>query len=139
MTNTQPFNQTGQTIELCCEYLSVGCIWLHFVYYHITYAFQSDSTLYNCLNVNELLARNRSDIWRLSDSSRIRTYNHLVCKWTLNHLAGLASVAKWLSVHLRTKWLCVRISLLSLELQISHLFWARSFLTFRQLQSVDWL
>ena len=28
-TNTQPFNQTGQMVELCCEYLSVRCIWLH--------------------------------------------------------------------------------------------------------------
>ena len=39
-----------------------------------------------------------------------------------------ASLAKWLSVRLRTKWLWVRISLLSLKLQIG----ARSFLTFRQ-------
>ena len=28
-TNTQPFSQTGQMIELCCEYLSVRCIWLY--------------------------------------------------------------------------------------------------------------
>ena len=27
-TNTQPFCQTGQMIQLCCEYLSVRCIWL---------------------------------------------------------------------------------------------------------------
>ena len=27
-TNTQPFSQTGKMIELCCEYLSVHCIWL---------------------------------------------------------------------------------------------------------------
>ena len=25
-TNIQPFSQAGQMIELCCEYLSVGCI-----------------------------------------------------------------------------------------------------------------
>ena len=25
-TNTQPCGQTGQMIELCCEYLSVRCI-----------------------------------------------------------------------------------------------------------------
>ena len=31
-------------------------------YYHITYAFQSESTLYSCLNVKELLTRNRRDI-----------------------------------------------------------------------------
>ena len=28
-TNTQPFGQTGQTIELCSEYLSAWCIWLY--------------------------------------------------------------------------------------------------------------
>ena len=28
-TNTQPFSQTGQTVELYCEYLFVQCIWLY--------------------------------------------------------------------------------------------------------------
>ena len=45
----------------------------------------------------------------------------------------LASLAKWLSVRLRTKWLWVRVQLQSLKLQISRLFRARSSLTFRQL------
>ena len=67
-----------------------------------------------CLNVKELVARNRSPIWSLSDSNEIRTHNHLVRKRTLNHLA---SFAKWLSVRLQTKWLSVRISLLSLKTQ----------------------
>ena len=30
--------------------------------YHVTYAFQSESTLYSCLNVKELLARSRRKI-----------------------------------------------------------------------------
>ena len=30
--------------------------------YHVTYAFQSESTLYSCLNVKELLSRNRREI-----------------------------------------------------------------------------
>ena len=55
-------------------------------YYHVTYALQSESTLYSCLNVKELLARNRRDIWSLSGSNGVRSHNHLVCKWTLNHL-----------------------------------------------------
>ena len=46
--------------------------------YHVTYAFQSESTLYNCLNVKELLARNRREIWSLKDCNRIRTHDHLV-------------------------------------------------------------
>ena len=49
---------------------------------------------------------------------------------TINHLAKLA---KWLSVYLRSKSMWVRVPLQSLKLPISHLFWVKSFLTFRQL------
>ena len=35
--------------------------------YHVTCAFQSESTLYNCLNVRELPARNRREVRNLSD------------------------------------------------------------------------
>ena len=38
------------------------------VCYYVTCAFQSESTLYSCLNVKELLAQNRCDIW---------SFNHL--------------------------------------------------------------
>ena len=31
LTNTQPFSQIGQMIELGCEYLSVRCIWLYVI------------------------------------------------------------------------------------------------------------
>ena len=51
------------------------------------------------LNVKELPASSRHHIWSLSDSNGIRTHNHLVCKWKLNHL--------WF------RWLWVRILLLS--------------------------
>ena len=37
-------------IELCCDYLCS---------YHVTYTFQSESTIYNCVNVKERLAQNR--------------------------------------------------------------------------------
>ena len=47
-------------------------------YYHIEYAFQSESTLYSCLNVKELLAQKS-----LSGSNRIRI--QLVV--SLNHVA----------------------------------------------------
>ena len=66
-------------------------------------------------------------------------YNYLVCKQTLNNLAKLASLAKWLSVCLQTRLLWVRVPLQSLKFQISHLFWARGSLTFRQSQSADLL
>ena len=54
---------------------------------HVTYTFQSESTLYICLNIKELLARNRGDIWSLSNCSGTWTHNHLARKRTLNHLA----------------------------------------------------
>ena len=47
---------------------------------HITYLFQSESTLYSCLNLKELLARSRCEIWSLSDCNWTRTQNHLVGK-----------------------------------------------------------
>ena len=53
---------------------------------------------------------------------------HLDCKQTLQ----FGCLAKWLRGRLRTKWLLVRIMLLSLKLQIWRLLWARSSLTFRQ-------
>ena len=49
------------------------------------YAFQSESTLCSCLNVKELLVRNRREIWSLSDRNGTRTHNHLFRKRTLNH------------------------------------------------------
>ena len=65
------------------------------------------------------------------DSNEVRIHNHLVHERTLNHLASLA---KWLSVRSWTKWLWVRIRLLSLKLQISRqIFRAKSPMTFRQL------
>ena len=30
-TNTQPFNQTSQMMELCCEKLSMQCSWLYVI------------------------------------------------------------------------------------------------------------
>ena len=51
---------------------------------HVTYAFQSESTLYSCLNVKELLARSRREIWSLSDCNWTWTQSHLVRKRPLN-------------------------------------------------------
>ena len=45
------------------------------------------------LNVKELLAGNRSDIWIVSDSLGIWTPHRLIRKRTLDHLAKLG---KWL-------------------------------------------
>ena len=42
--------------------------------------FESESTLYSCLNVKDLLAWYRRNIWSLSDRNGIRTHNHSVRK-----------------------------------------------------------
>ena len=117
------FGESGKTRD---DYISLKRkLYLTVCYYHVTYAFQSKSTLYSCLNVKELLARNRRDIWILSDSNGIQTHNQLVRKRTFNHLAELAKwpnwpkwpdCPEWLSVYLRTMWLWVRIPLLSLKI-----------------------
>ena len=72
-------------IELCCEYLSVT-VHLTVSSYHVTYAFQSESTLYSCLNVKELLAWNRHNIWNIECGltlkrmhDMIRTYIQMHC------------------------------------------------------------
>ena len=62
---------------------------------NVTYAFQRESALYSCVNVKELLARRRCQIWSLSDFNWTRTQNHLAYKRTLNHMAKLT---EWLSL-----------------------------------------
>ena len=59
------------------------------IFYHLTHVF----TLYSCLNVKELLARNRCDIWSLGEYNGICTLNYLDGKQTLNDLAKLT---KWM-------------------------------------------
>ena len=103
--------KTFETNDWAVLWVVICTVHLTVCYFHVTYAFKSESITYSCLNVKELLARNNHDIWNLSDINGIWTHNHLVRKRTLNHLAKLV---KWLSVRLRTNWLWVRISLLSI-------------------------
>ena len=86
-------------IDLWCSFLVFLNFFFTVCYYHVMYAFQSESTLCNCLNAKELLARKRRDIWSLSDSNGIRTNNHLVHKRTLNHSAKLIWPSGWVSVY----------------------------------------
>ena len=60
-----------------------------------------------------------SEVWSDCNWSRTYSHNHLVHKQTLNHLAKLASLAKWLSICLWTKWLWVRVQLQSIKCIIS--------------------
>ena len=49
--------------------------------HHVTYAFQSESTLYSWLNVKELLAWRRREIWSLSDCNWTRTQSQFGHGW----------------------------------------------------------
>ena len=68
------------------ELLQKVILWLYVLvmFLSCSYAFQSESTLYSCLNVKELVSRNRREIWSLSGCNWTRTHKHLVRKRTLN-------------------------------------------------------
>ena len=68
-------------VLICTVSLTVCC-------YHVTYHFQSESTLYSLPECQE----SRHHIWSLSDNNGIRT--HLFRKRSLDNLAKLA---KWFS------------------------------------------
>ena len=74
-------------------------------YYHVMYAFQSESTFHSCLNVKGTPRTKQGNIWSLNDE--------LV--WPNGWVNQLR---KWLNVPLRTKWLWVQISLLTLKDEI---------------------
>ena len=59
--------------------------------YHVTHAFQSESTLYSCLNVKELLAWNWYKIWNLSD-----------CSWTQIQVCDM--IRKYSNMHSTNKY-----------------------------------
>ena len=63
---------------------------------HLTYTFQSESTLYSSLNVKELLACWN---WNFCDCNWNRTHNHLVHKWTLDHLAKPFWQNSWVFIY----------------------------------------
>ena len=69
--------------------------------------FLSESTRYSCLNVKEFFARDRRDIWSLSDSNGIPTQIHLVRKRTKKYLAKLANDSSVLWVLICTLHLAV--------------------------------
>ena len=100
----RPNDWTVLWVLVCTVHLTVCS-------YHVTYRFHSEFTLYSCLNVKDLFARNRRDICILSDYSAGRTHNHLVDKRTLNHSAKLAKCLSFvLSTYLYSSLDCMFLS-----------------------------
>ena len=91
LTLTSDFGDelSQMSIKLSGKYLYA----LTVCFYHVTFVFKSESTLYSCQNVKELLAWSRREIWSLSDCKWTRIHKHLVHKRTLNHLVKFFKVA----------------------------------------------
>ena len=98
------YSQNGNADSV--KALTRNYVFLSVYYYHVMCEFQRQSTLYSLPECQGI------------PCSKQAPY--------------LASLAKWLSGNLQTKWLWVRISFLSLKLQIWCLLQAKSSLTFRQ-------
>ena len=78
---------------------------------HVRYTFQTESTFYSCLNVKEILPQSTSKLSRLSDCNWGWTLNHLVLKWTVNHLGKLAKYMSCvLSTYLHGAFDCMLLS-----------------------------
>ena len=71
--------------------------------YHVKYVFYCISEL---VWASTNLLRQVSEIW--GDLDETQAHNIMVCKRILNYLAKLRISAKWLSFHLRTRWLSVQ-------------------------------
>ena len=84
-------------------------------YYHVTYAFQSESALHSFLNVKESRARKRRDIRSLSDCNSIRTK---LAKW-LSCVVGTylygAFDCMFLSCHIHVQSECTLNSCLNVK------------------------
>ena len=87
-----PNNWAAFWVLICTVHLTISSC-------HVTCTFQSESTLYNFLNIKDPFAQSIGEIWSLSYCNWTRIQNHLVCKGKLNHLA---KPAKWLSCALST-------------------------------------
>ena len=67
----------------------VGTIQLTACFYHVMYAFQTESTLYSCLNVKEILTSKAAPNLTLKLLQLNSNYNQVVPKGLLNNLAKL--------------------------------------------------
>ena len=85
--------------------------------YYVTYVFLSESTLYSCRNVKELVARSRWEIWSLSDCNWTRNNNHLVWEQTLNYFAKLTVMIELCCKYFYVR--CIWLYVLSCHARVS--------------------
>ena len=125
-------------IHFCCAWFN-GCVWLSQCRQQTQHVFLTQLDWYG--NSRSFFMSGKTipigkKLWiRLYTEKLIeKDENISKYKWLQqdsNPQPQLVRLAKLLSVRLRSKWLWIWIPLQSLKLQISRLFWVRSFLTFR--------
>ena len=143
VSNKWKINET--TYKYLCGYLNNDviqplCVILPQMHGYIKY-FDNGGKNMTFVTDNEKVYDKYNEIWEVIRKllkvkfavNPVRDDKYLVAKLKIFNKIKLGSLAKWLSVRLRIKWLWVRIPLQSLKLQISRLFRARTSLTFRQL------
>ena len=143
VSNKWKINET--TYKYLCGYLNNDviqplCVILPQMHGYIKY-FDNGGKNMTFVTDNEKVYDKYNEIWEVIRKllkvkfavNPVRDDKYLVAKLKIFNKIKLASLAKWLSVRLRIKWLWIRIPLQSLKLQISRLFRARTSLTFRQL------
>ena len=118
--------------------------WFHSDEVKLFASHQSLFTSHYLLVTSDLLLVTSRQLLVISYQLIVASYQLLVTSYQLlvasyqSLVTGCQSLlAKWLSVPLQTKWLWVRIPLLSLKFQIWRLLRARSSLTSGKLQGVD--
>ena len=101
-SNQQQFGHTGLMIELCCKFLSLKCFDYVVIVSRANFRMNPNCT---CMNVKELLTRNRRDIWSSSDCNGTPTYNHLGSKKHSNIWPNWPNYWTLLRVHICTIYL----------------------------------
>ena len=102
----------------------LSCVVITYLYYGfgcilLSYYLRVSEWIYtpNCLNFDEIVARNMLEIWSLSENIAIWAFDHLVHQRTLNHLDKLDKVLSWV---VRTyKWDAFHSMLLSHQVLVS--------------------
>ena len=106
------FREVRQLNKHCLWEVKLVFYWLYVIIMSRT-SFRVNLHSIVCLNAKDVISE--CHIWRLTDSNEIRSYNHLLRIWTLNHLAKLANgcLNGWVFVY-ELSGCGVRIPLLSL-------------------------
>ena len=109
--NTQPFSQIGQMIKLCCEYLSVRCVWLYVLVVSRTRFRQNSHSRVAWMSRNSLLEAGAKSVEcgftlkRVGDMTRTFSQMHRTDKYSQHSkLIWLVWLNGWVFVYELSGW-----------------------------------